>query len=304
MAELLLGIDGGGSKTRALIADREGKVLGVGSAGSSNYQAVGFDEATRGLHQAIAGALESAGLSPETPFAAACFGLAGAGRPADHARFSAWVVEQRLAPRHRIVNDAELLLAAGTPGGWGIALIGGTGSICYGSAPDGRTARAGGWGYLLGDEGSGYAIALDALRLATQTADGRAEAHALLQAILRHWALDEPSRFIPYVYRPTVTRADIAALARPLIDLAAAGNPDAARIVDGAAHELARLVAAVARRLDLHEPPLALGGGLLGASDSLRQAVVERAQIALGPVRYVDDPAAGAIVLARRLLDV
>ncbi len=299
---IILGIDGGGSRTRALLADAGVGVLGTGAAGASNYRSVGFAAATEALLEATAEALHSAGLAPETPLAAACFGLAGVGRPEDQARFEAWAAARPIAGRQLFVSDAELVLAAGTPQGWGAALVAGTGSFCWGRAADGRTARVGGWGYLLGDEGSGYDLALRALRLATQTADGRAEAHALLRAVLDHWGLDAPADLIGYVYHSDRTRAEIAGLCAPLLALAEAGDPYAAALLEGAAEELARMLAVVVGTLGLHEPPVALAGGLLGASRRLREAFAARAGVALGPLVYVEDPAQGALVLARRLL--
>ncbi len=298
--DLILGIDGGGSKTRALVADRDGAVLGVGVAASSNYQSVGFESATAALESAMNAALRAAGYPAAVRFTSMCLGLAGVDRDEDRRRFETWIAARGLAERHAVVNDAELVLAAGTPEGWGVALICGTGSICFGKGRDGRRARAGGWGYLLGDEGSGYDIAVRALRLATQTADGRAEAHALLQTILAAWSLDEPAQLIGVVYRPETTRATIADLARHVIALAAAGDPHAESIIAGAARELGRLIAAVVKQLRLEAPPVALGGGLIGAHPRLQQAVLEQAGLPLGPLRYVADPAQGALVIARR----
>lgn len=303
MEDLILGLDGGGSKTRALLADRTGRVLGVGSAPSSNYQTVGFAAATAAIVAALQQAARQAGYADVPRVAAACLGLAGVDRPADAARFDAWLRDQGLAARWAIVNDAELVLAGGTPAGWGVALICGTGSIAYGRAPDGRVARAGGWGYLLGDEGSGYDLALRALRLATQTADGRADAQALLQAILATWQLGDASELIGYVYRPEMTRAAIAALARVVLELAEAGDAHASALVRSAAEELARLVAAVTRRLDLHAPPLALGGGLLTASPRLRAALQAAMPLPTGTHQIVSDPAQGALRIAQGLLD-
>jgi N-acetylglucosamine kinase-like BadF-type ATPase len=228
--------------------------------------------------------------------------LAGVDRTGDRALWEAHLAREPIARRFVLCNDAELLLAAGTPDGWGLALICGTGSICYGCAPDGRTARAGGWGYLLGDEGSGYDIARHALRLATQTADGRIDAHALLQAVLDHWQLQEPTQLIAHVYRPGVGRAAIAPLAGVVVTLAAAGDHHAVEIVLHSARELARLIGAVVGKLHLDAPPLALGGGVLGASALLQRAVLEHAGVVLGPHRYVLHPAHGAIVLAQRVL--
>ncbi len=178
-----------------------GRVLGAGTAGASNYQAVGFAMATQALRSAIAEALRGAGLPPDAPLSAACFGMAGIGRPEDRARFEAWAAEQGVARRCAFVSDAELVLAAGAPDGWGVALIAGTGSFCWGRNVAGQTARVGGWGYLLGDEGSGYDLAVQALRLATQTADGRAGRTAILRAVLDHWGLEAPAGLVPLVYQ-------------------------------------------------------------------------------------------------------
>jgi N-acetylglucosamine kinase-like BadF-type ATPase len=303
ISKLLLGIDGGGSGTRALLADGAGAILGSGAGGPSNYQAIGFDVAAQAVEVAIRAAFRDAGLESSEPVAAACIGLAGAGRPADRARFEAWAARQSFARRCAVVSDAELALAAGTSEGWGVALICGTGSIAYGRAPDGRTARAGGWGYLLGDEGSGYDIAQRALRLATQTADGRAAAPALLQAALDHWGLQAPEQLIGQVYRPETTRSEIAALAQRIVALADAGDPAAAALVDDAARELARLVAAVARELELIAPPLALAGGLLGAGQRLWWGIAASAGVELGMLRYVEEPARGAVAIARRIIE-
>ncbi len=303
MRDLVLGVDGGGSKTRAIVGDRDGRLLGAGAAGTSNYQSVGFATATASLRAALGDALSQAGFDPETQLAAACFGLAGVGRPADRELWESWLAEQHIARQHAIVNDAELVLAAGTREGWGVALICGTGSICYGRSPGGQTTRARGWGYQLGDEGSGYAIALHALRLATQTADGRASANAILETVLRHWNLEEPAQLVSHIYSPEMSRAELATLARHILDLAAVGDRDALAVVDDASKELARLVEAVARRLDLDRPPAALGGGLLGASARLREGLAQHVRLRLGPMTYVDDPAVGGLVLARRLLD-
>lgn len=299
---LLLGVHGGGSQTRALLADENGHVVGTGTAGASNYQSVGFAAATEALRAAIAEAWRAAGIAPDLPMEVACFGLAGTGRPEDRARFEAWAATSGIARRYTFVSDAELVLAAGTPEGWGVALIAGTGSFCWGRAADGRTARVGGWGYLLGDEGSGYDLAVQALRLVAQTADGRAEAHALLRAVLEYWRLDTPAGLIPHVYHLERTRAEIAGAIAPVLALAEAGDSHAAALLDRAAADLADMLATLIEKLDLDQPPVALAGGLLGASASLRTSIAERVQAALGPISYVEEPARGALILARRLV--
>jgi N-acetylglucosamine kinase-like BadF-type ATPase len=272
-------------------------VLGVGAAGTGNYQSVGFAAATHEILTAIRNARTHAQLDDAVLLGAACLGLAGAGRPNDRQRFNAWALQQSLAEVCMCVSDTELVLAAGTPAGWGAALISGTGSCCYAQSADGRSVRVGGWGYLLGDEGSGYDLAIQALRLATQTADGRAEAQAILAAVLSHWSLNEPSDLIRHVYQADMSRADVAGVSRRILELAELGDSHARSLLNNAACSLGRLLAATARRLGLHTPPVALAGGVL-ASRTLQSLVCEYANIPLGPVAYVDDPAQGAIKLA------
>ncbi len=308
-SELLLAVDGSGARTQALVATREGNVLARGFGPSSNLHNVGLE----GLGKALTTAVEGALLNARGPRAggegapwrdagivAACFGLSGVDGPEDEAQVSQWVRDQVIAKHFVVVNDSELVLAGGTPEGWGVALISGAGSVCLGRASDGRTARVGGWGPLLGDEGSAYQIALSALRLATQTADGRSEAPALLKAVLRHWSLPTAQALIRHVHAPTMTQADLAGLAPSIVALAGEGDSAAKAIVAESARELARQVDAVVRKLSLSRPPLALGGGLLRGD--LRRAVLAALSCEVGPVAYVGDPCLGAVAMARRLL--
>jgi len=307
--ELLLAVDGGGTKTQAVIADLEGKVLARGLAPSSTVHNVGFEQSCQALTTAIEGALVNV-LGPQAKgegriwrsarIAAACFGLAGIDSPEDEAQVSRWVREQAITSRFSVVNDSELILAGGTPEGWGVALVAGTGSVCLGRTREGRTVRVGGWGPILGDEGSGYQMAISALHRVTETADGRADAKLLLEAVLRHWSLKDALGLIRHVHADTMTPSEIAGLASVVLDLAARGDAECKVIVAEAASELARHVRAVVRKLGVAKPPLALAGGLLRAS--LRQAVLAHIEGEVGPVIYVTDPPLGGVVLARRLL--
>lgn len=307
--ELLLAVDGSGARTQALVTDLQGKALARGFGPSSNVHSVGVEAFARALTTAIEGALMNA-LGPRasaegTPWrnariAAACFGLAGVDGPEDEAQVARWVREQGITDRFVVVNDSELIVAGGTPDGFGVALISGAGSVCMGRAANGRTVRVGGWGPLLGDEGSGYQMALSALRLATQTADGRAESNALLETVLRHWSLPDARALIRHVYAPAMTQADIAGLAGAVLDLAADGDPAASAIANDSARELARQVDAVVRKLGLSRPPLALSGSLLRGA--MRQLLLSAIESELGAVSYVGDPCQGAVALARRLL--
>ena len=303
----LLAVDGGGTKTRALIARASGARLGEGLAPSSNYHRVGPDGALAAIEQAIAAAWADcargrrARRAPKS-FAAACFGLAGMDGDEDRLLMTRWLAARRIANRFIVLNDAELVLAAGTPRGEGVALLCGTGSICFGRAANGRMARAGGWGYLLGDEGSGYHIGITALHVATQTADGRTDADAIPKLVLAHWSLREPEQLLSILYRPETTLAEIAALAPKVLALARRRDAHALRLLDRAAIALARDIEVVVRRLKLRRPPIAFGGGLLSGTPTLRRAVLARTRVKLGRGMVVVDPARGGLLLARRLL--
>ena len=315
--QLLLAVDGGGTSTQALVTDSDGNVLSRGLGPSSNLHNVGFANACQALSTAIDGALAQvrgslgvappAGAAPTTSrwrsggIAAACLGLSGVDSAEDEAQVSKWLRDQAVAPRIMVVNDSELILAAGTPAGWGVAVISGTGSVCLGRSAEGRSARVGGWGPLLGDEGSGYHIGSLGLRRATQAADGRIEAPALLKAILKHWSFTDASALIRRVHDPATTPADIARIATVVLDLAGRNDPAAGDVVTEAARDLAVHIDTVVRILRLTKPPLALGGGLM-LRGVLRKSVLAAVQSELGPVTQVADPPLGAVVLARRLL--
>lgn len=302
--DLLLGVDGGGTHTTVWIATSAGEVLGRGAASGSNPRALGFAAATSAILAARDAALANAGLPADAPLSAACLGIAGVGRPVHRVQLQEWAESISLANRCQVVTDIEPILAAGTPAGWGVALISGTGSSCFARSPNGETLQVGGWGYLLGDEGSGYDLSLRALRLATQTADGRADAHALLAAVLDHWQLAAPTELVAHVYEKGLTRPDLATLTRPILALTGAGDIDALRLLDHAAADLAQMAVTAVRRLALHDAPLALAGGLLVASGELRARLAERLDAGWGAITVVADPVMGALLLARRLLDV
>ena len=305
---LLLAVDGGGTRTQALVADGEGTVLGRGLGPGSNLHNMEFERSCRALTIAIDSALadalgpgsDGAGRWREVPLAAACFGLSGVDAPSDAEQVAAWVRDQGIAPRFSVVNDGELVLAAGTPEGWGVAVVSGTGSVCLARSPAGESVRVGGWGPLLGDEGSGYDIGLRALRLATQAADGRSGAVLLLAAVLRHLGLGDPTALIREVHAPRITPADVASLATVVSELAGQGDADAAAVITAAGAELARHVETARRRLHLTRPPLALGGGALRGA--LRAALLSALDGTVGVVTPVADPPLGGVVLARRLL--
>jgi N-acetylmuramic acid 6-phosphate etherase len=300
-ARLYLGIDGGGTRTVALLTQAD-MVLGRGEGRPSNLQVIGVSAALAALDETVDRAFAAARIR-RRPVHAACLGLAGAGRAEDQAVIRAWAERARLAETVIVQADTSLLLAAGTPDGWGAALVAGTGSMAFVKDRTGRTARAGGWGHLLGDEGSGYALAVNALRAIAQAADGRAPATALTERFLSVLGIAGPPGLIGAVHRAGLDRAALAALAPLVLQTAADGDAVADGIVEHGAEQLAAAVIAAARQLDLGPDPLplALAGGVLLASPEYRERVLQSLasrSLAVGPVTLVHEPAHGAVRLA------
>jgi N-acetylglucosamine kinase-like BadF-type ATPase len=305
---LLLGIDGGGTKTVAWLAPLDDPsnaiVLGRGHAGPGNPRAAGFETAQANIQAAIAAAFADAGL-PQTTAAAACFGLAGAGREIEQERIAAWATQQGLAKTVRVVGDAEPILAAASPDNCGIALICGTGSLAWGRNSSGQVARTGGWGYLLGDEGSAYAIALAGLNAATRAADGRGEATAILAQLQRELDARSPAALIDRIYSPEMTRERLAGLARIVFD-AAPTDAVARGIIAAAASDLAQMIATLCERLALQNAgyTLALTGSVILNQASLRSGLQDQlTQHYCTPqtIHLIPDPIRGAIAIARQL---
>jgi len=307
MTSLVLGIDGGGTGTVALLADAgTGAILGRGEGGPSNIQGVGVEAALQSLDAAIDRAFASANR-PRCTVAAVCLGLAGIDRQEGLEIIRGWAARIALADNVLVANDATLLLAAGTADGWGLAVIAGTGSIAFVKTPTGELGRCGGWGYLIGDEGSAYRIAVQGLRAACRAFDGIGTATSLTTGFVEAMNLNEPPDFIPAVYRGTWDRAAIAGLAPLVLEAAERGDFIAGQIVREEATELARTAAGAVRAnaLPTTNLPVALAGGVITLNENYRRLFLEAlAECGIAPasVELVTDPALGAVVLARRAL--
>ncbi len=301
----VLGIDAGGSKTVALLADGEGRVVGEGRGGGANLQAHGELEVEKVLHAVIDQAVATAPASP----AAVCLGMAGVDREGD-GRVIAGIM-RRLGFRDRtlIVNDALIALVAGVgiPAGAGVSqgvvLISGTGSIAYGVNQRGEAARAGGWGSALGDEGSGYWIGRRALEAVARDTDGRGPRTGLTALVLAHFALTRAEQLVPEIYDHAQGKRAIASLGATVERARADGDAVATEIMRTAADELALAAASVIRRLDMRgEPfPVLLSGGMIRQAQWLADAVTARmAEVAPRCTVAVlhEEPAIGAVRLA------
>src|SRR3954470_5775403 len=236
MASPVLGLDVGGSKTHAVLSDGE-QVLADVLAGSANPSSVGEAEAGRQLDAVFA---QLGSVRP----AAVCAGAAGVDSVEAAERFRRLLGERAPAARVGVVHDTELVLAA-AGSGTGIVVISGTGSVAWGRNPQGQVARAGGWGYLLGDEGSGYGVARDAVRHALRRLDRAAAPDRLTAALVEGCGLTGPEHLQERFYA-NPERRYWARQAGLVFACAAAGDPAARAILDGATTALATLVRTVA----------------------------------------------------------
>ncbi|HXT71785.1 MAG TPA: BadF/BadG/BcrA/BcrD ATPase family protein [Vicinamibacterales bacterium] len=296
----VLGIDAGGTRTMCVLADDAGQVLAEARGPGANLQSVGELEVEKVLHDLIAQAM---GTSPAP--AAICLGMAGVDRPQDAEVIRG--ILRRIGQRARVVvvNDALIALEAGVPGRPGTVVIAGTGSIAYGRSADGRGARAGGWGYVLGDEGSGYWLGRLALRAVLRAADGRGEQTDLTARVLAHYGVEKPRDLVREIYEGGTRPSAIACLAREVGAAADAGDGIAGHLVTVAAQELAKAVHSVASRLSIEAEPVVLSGGTLLGLGQLRRQVTRELSRLLPESRVVPletDPAHGAVHLARAAL--
>jgi N-acetylglucosamine kinase-like BadF-type ATPase len=295
----VLGIDAGGTKTVCLLADEEGNVVSEARGGGANLQAAGELEVEKVLHRVMEDALGSRAVVP----AAICLGIAGVDRPDDFAIVAAIMRRIGYKARIVIVNDALVALEAGAPDQPGIVVISGTGSISYGRNAQGEAARAGGWGYVLGDEGSGYWIGRAALRAVLRQADRRGPATVLSEMLLEHFGVTAPQELIHQVYTTHLKPVAIGALATSVQSAFSQGDSVAIGILRGAANELETFALSVARRLGLIGEPFVfiLAGGIFRAVPWLEQELERRLPVAAPGswVRLLDrEPAVGAVRLA------
>src|SRR4051812_14038387 len=295
----VLGLDAGGTKTVCLLANEQGTVIASARAGGANLQAVGELAVEKVLHDVMDEAIGERGIVP----AAICLGIAGVDRPDDHAVIRGIMKRIGRQARILIVNDALVALEAGAPQQPGIVVISGTGSIAYGRNARGEAARAGGWGYVLGDEGSGYWIGRAALRAVLRESDRRGPRTALSRLLLAHFGVEQAQGLIHEIYHTNLAPSAIGALATCVQQAFAENDPVATGILRGAADELAGSALSVARRLDLlgERFPFILAGGIFRAVPWLTGELERRLPIAApgSQARRLDrEPAAGAVRLA------
>lgn len=301
MAHLVVGVDGGGSKTQVLVAEgrKELATLTGGPSAIRPGEALHSSEVIGALVR-DALAVAERDVKPRT----LVVGVAGAGREKERRTLLRALEGEQLADEVVVVTDGEIALADAFGDGPGILLVSGTGSVAYGRGPTGTLLRAGGWGPHCGDEGSGAWIGRRALSVVTASHDGREPETRLIGAILTALELEEVDDLIGWA--SAATPKDLAALAMPVLTLASERDLRANSICTIAAEELVLHVRTLARQLFVDERaavPVALAGGMLQRGSFLRRLVEHRLKTAVpGSHLHGDEvvPARGAVKLAKR----
>ncbi|HUP43863.1 MAG TPA: BadF/BadG/BcrA/BcrD ATPase family protein [Thermoanaerobaculia bacterium] len=290
----VIGLDAGGTKTVGLLADESGTVLRDARAGGGNLTTEGELGVEKVLFQVIDA------LDPPAPVEAVCLGIAGADRPAHRELVREMLARLGFRRRVRVVHDAVVALAAGAPDGVGLVIVAGTGSVAYGADRQGRTARSGGWGWLLGDEASAFWLGHAAVRQGIRGADGRGPETSLYERICRRVGAGSPQDLADWFYAQDRPRTGVAELAGLVEEAAGEGDRAAAALLDQAADHLARAARAVAGRLTFPEPyPLVLAGGTFRACPSLQPRLEACLELPRARVeRLAGEPARGAVALA------
>ncbi len=301
MDSYFLGVDGGQSSTTGLIADASGAILGAGHAGPCNH--VGADEAVAKFRRVIGGCVQdaclAAGLDAKTTFRAACFGFSGG--PHDKEALTREMVPSQ---RYRFTHDGEIALSGAFAGGPGIVVIAGTGSIVFGRNGKGETARAGGWGYVFGDEGSAFDLVRLALRAALQMEEGWGKETKLHRALLEAAHTASANELLHRFYTSAWPRSRIAALALLVTGAAEAGDEVAGGILKQCAAGLTSYIAGVHGKLfaDDRASVAPIGGPFQSSAlrNELAWSVKERTGCTLVEPRM--QPAHGAVMEAMKLV--
>jgi N-acetylglucosamine kinase-like BadF-type ATPase len=302
VGKFYLGVDGGQSSTKALIADEQGRVIGSGKAGPCNHVSGG--KARRKFVTAVGDCLRNAcaqaGLDfASVNFSAACFGFSGGAE--DKEVFSREVIRSE---RYRFTHDADIALTGATAGRPGIIVIAGTGSMAFGRNEARQSGRAGGWGYIFGDEGSAFNLVRQALRGALSFEEGWGEPTILRERLLSATGAADANDLLHRFYTNAFPRDRIASLAPVVTGAACAGDRVAIDITRTAGAQLASLVHAVHQQLfrRFESVPVCYIGGVFRAR-AIRENFAAEVQL-LVPCEVMPplfDPAAGALIEALRV---
>lgn len=255
---LFIGVDGGGTKTHAVVTDSSGEILGEGTDGASNPLRVGVENAVSNIFGAIDRACDDAARRRADIAAIQC-GLAGVRRIDLRQIIKRRVSDISRVEKVHVVTDAEIALYGTTVGHEGLVVIAGTGSVCIGQDEKGQVASAGGWGPLAGDEGGGSGIGRRALQAIAKASDGRAPETTLSDAAVEYFRAGKVENLSVAIYAPSVDNARIAGFAQHVVETARSGDKVAIEILKESGRELGIAATAVIRRLGIEKDEFPIG---------------------------------------------
>ncbi|TCP30978.1 N-acetylglucosamine kinase-like BadF-type ATPase [Scopulibacillus darangshiensis] len=299
--EYIIGIDGGGTKSRLLLVDSKDNLLAVCEGGPSNINATSADQIKSVLQELVYESLNKTGLKLSQCISV-CIGTAGAGRPAEKEIVRAILKEIGFSKKIIVTNDVETALYGGVDGNEGVVVISGTGSICFGRNKKGQTYRCGGWGHVIGDEGSGYDIGKRVVTAVMKSFDGRGPKTEMKNLLLNKLKVHHPEELIQYIYRNDIGKKEIASLAEIASEACSDHDEAAHSIIKYAAHELYLSAVTVLNHLEISEGILSTGGGALNKNLYLRQAftqLVNRSHPLIQVIPMKRDAAWGAVIMAK-----
>jgi N-acetylglucosamine kinase-like BadF-type ATPase len=305
-------VDGGGTKTTALIADVKGNHIIESESGSSNYKSIGVKSAKENINNAVISVIENLGLRNKHKliFKSTCFGLAGNDSNEDAKIYKEIIfndVIEKYLDRNKIIicNDTRIGLAAGSDSKNGVMIICGTGSNCYGINEQGREAKVNGWDYILGDEGSGYAIGIKALRALMRAYDGRGESTLLSKTILENLNIKDISELIKWAYSYSFSKDRIAAITKTVCKTAEMGDKISKKILKEEADEAIISVKTVVDKLGLadKEFDLVFVGNVFKCEKYFKSVLMRKLKSKFTKINFkplTKKPVEGAIKLALR----
>lgn len=306
---LILGVDGGGSKTAALVASLDDAghmmILGRGMGGPSNLRLAGKEQSLESLDIAVNEALTAAGVNGKA-LDYAVLALAGSTSPGVKDDVSNWAEKRKLSLQVEIVPDINPVLASGTGNKRGIALIVGTGSVAVGLDAEGNSIMKGGWGHWFGDKGSGFYLGYKALAAVAEASDEIGPETTLSELVLAELGTTDPRSILTEVSASGDTRREVAALAPIVLRAAVAEDGVARRIVTSAVNEAVKLVSAVSKALGFDSPyPLALAGGVACRNQYFNEGLIKELKKLQPPpesISLVEEPVLGCLTIARERL--
>lgn len=303
----VVGIDGGGTKTKLTVCNKEGQIVYTVVSGPSNILSSGYNIAKNSITEVIDKGMIQSGYGLDK-CEALCIGVAGAARENIKRQLEEIIREIGYQNKVIITHDAETALVGGTDGGEGILVIAGTGAICYGKNKEGMIHRVSGWGHIIGDEGSAYSMGIKVMNAVMKAYDGRGEETVLTKILLERMQVTSPEEIIGQIYKPDITKQHIAEYAI-LVDTACKVNDEVAfEIIEQTVQDLFECTSAALKRLEFTNKPvkIIINGSVLVNNAYVNKGFKEKlakvyplAEIST----MIHDAAYGAALIALQVVD-